>query len=115
MLRDSIPPVIPCIQELPHVYCTCSRWDDAIRVHKIALGKGLIDKYHLDEVVNNIRNTEFAHSVTIEFIKNNKGVLQRDIYKKLPHVDRDMLKWIMRYSIDIQKNKNGSTYELYID
>jgi len=113
MLRDCIPPSIPCIQEMPHVYCICSRWDDAVRVHDVALEKGLIDKFQHDEAINSIRNTEVAHGTALEFIQNNQGVLQRDIYKKLPHIEEDTLKWVMRYSNDIKKIKSGNTYKLY--
>jgi hypothetical protein len=114
MKRDVAPPAIPCIQELPHIYCVCNRWDDAIRVHGVALEKGLIDKFQYDEAIIDIRNKELTHREAIEFIKNNPGVLQRDIYKKLLSVEKDYLKWVMRYSRDIGKVKSGNTYELYI-
>lgn len=68
------------------------------------------------DVLSYINTYQHTSQIALDFIANNPGFLQKNMYKALEgRTDHDCLMHFLRCSEQIKKEKNGNTYELYVD
>lgn len=76
---------------------------------------------YLDTINNSIEETKWKRDVVIpnilETIRNNDGILQKDIYAKLPHIAKEEIQYYLKHfehESVITRIKKGNSYELHI-
>lgn len=102
---------------MPELYLRIGEWEQAKATIKYCIE---CNAYYSDPMLGNdslsrvdlFRETAL---IAIDFIKNNPGYLQKNMYRALDgKVDYDCLKHFLRCSEQIKKIKNGATNELYL-
>ena len=114
-MKDSkkLPDSIMCRDVAPVLYARLGRWVEA----RAAINKCRFAGAYEDGgkgALAHLERYRAAAERALEFLKNNPGYKQKDLYKALPDVDRDCLKEFTRSSLLIRKVKVGSTNELYL-
>lgn len=116
--RDhELPPIINCRDIGPTLYMRLGKWHCACRVIKICIDA---DAYYPntnergENALQYLREYMDVAVATTTFIKTNPGTLQKDIYKNLKNLDRDILKSFIRSSMQIRKEKFKNTNKLYL-
>lgn len=110
------PAELACRDLLPELYMLLGKWDKAQRTIKRCIDA---HAYTPDDGSHELAYWESYQKVAISalnYITENPGCLQRNIYKKLPYegIEREQLKHFLRYSKIIQREKSGSTNKLTI-
>ena len=112
--EEPIPPLIVCRDCAPEWYGRLGKWDDAFRVIRFCVDCGAYTPAEGREALDLIIVRKAASDAALSYISNNPGCKQTDIYRALPHVDRDALKWFTRNSAMIWKEPAGKTNLLYV-
>ena len=110
------PEYIDCRDLYPELCLKYGLWDKA---EKIVIKCIEAKAYYPADGSKELKYVRKYKKIAIEvsnYINENPGVLQRNIYKKFPFqgVDRDVLKHFLRYNRNLKKEKFGSTNKLYI-
>ncbi len=73
---------------------------------------------YLDMIDDAIKETKWRKDVVIPdilaTIRQNDGILQKDIYSRLPHIEKSEIQAFLKTSDDVLRVKKGSTYELHL-
>ncbi len=112
--KESVPPSIPPRDGLPDMYMRFGRWDDAARVIRRVAEIGLTTKDEERESLAWIAGCKAAATAALDLVKDRPGILQKDVYRELPYVNRECLKWFLRFSREIDKVKTGDSSRLYL-
>lgn len=111
---DEIAPSIPPIDDLPDMYMRFGYWEDAKRVMEECYKHLALNKEQLDENIKWIEECQKSTSSVLNHLEEFPGVLQKDMYKRLYELDKDALKWTLRFYNGISKIKDKNTNKLYI-
>ncbi|MCQ4925314.1 hypothetical protein NE686_19575 [Tissierella carlieri] len=108
------PPTMYCRDELPDMYMRYGQWDKARKA---------IDRCHEVKILNQserynqqnwINNCEVAVKEVISHLKEYPGTLQKDMYTRLHYIDKDAMKWTLRFYRNIEKVKYKNTNKLFL-
>jgi len=73
---------------------------------------------YLDMIDDAIKETKWRKDVVIpdilDAIRRNDGILQKDIYSRLPHIEKSEIQAFLKTSDGVLRVKKGSTYELHL-
>lgn len=109
-----IAPSIPPRDDLPDMYMRFGNWGDAIRVFNECY-KGLaLSKEDLEDKIKWVNLCKETSSSVLLHLEEFPGTLQKDMYKRLYELDKESLKWVLRFYQDISKIKYKNTNMLYI-
>lgn len=112
--KDPVPPSIPPRDSLPDMYMRFGRWDDAARViHRVA-EIGLMTKDEEKERLAWVAGCKAAAIAALDLVRDRPGILQKDVYRELPYINRECLKWFLRFSREIDRVKRGDSNRLYL-
>lgn len=112
--EEPIPPLIVCRDCAPDWYGRLGKWDDAFRVIRFCVDCGAYTATEGREALDLLILRKSAADAALAHISQNPGCKQSDIYKALPGVDRDALKWFTRNSAQIRKEPSGKTNLLFL-
>ena len=112
--EEPIPPLIVCRDYAPEWYGRLGKWDDAFRVIRFCVDCGAYTAEEGRDALNLLIQRKAASDAALSFISDHPGWKQADIYRMLPNVDRDALKWFTRNSLLIRKEPNGKTNLLFL-
>ncbi len=114
--QTPLPPVIMCRDKGPELYMRLGDWEKAEHAIDACISakayfpnnksEGRKRRKYLGEY-------KIVADTAMEFIRNHPGTLQRNLYKNLPDLDRDLLKHFLRCSLQLKKEKSGNTNKLY--
>lgn len=109
---------IPCICDLMiEMYLRIGKWEKAKEYARYfhSINVYLFEPNIYAELLSHIETYQYAAELALDFITNNPGFLQKDMYKALAgKVDHDALQHFLRCSEQIERVKSGSTNKLYI-
>lgn len=113
---DGLPPIINCRDVGPELYMRLGRWDDVERVLQICSDA---NAYYPDDdykIWSDFYDYKRVAILAVSYIQRNPGCLQSKMYDALNVTDddRENLKHFLRCSLQIKKEKSGSTNKLYI-
>lgn len=112
------PSLIPCRDYGPYAYMRIGNWDDAERAIRACINANAYEepddgKAKLDHLLSYRKTADVA----INFIKQNPGFLQKNIYIALtPQIGEDnipILKEFMRETYVFHKQPDKGSYQLY--
>lgn len=109
------PAALVCRDLLPDLYMRLGEWDHA----EEAIQKCIDAKaYSPDDGFAELKafiSYKRISTEALSYIQQNPGCLQRNIYKAFPYegMEREQLKYFLRYSQQVRKIKHGNTNELY--
>jgi len=111
----SLPPLIACRDWAPKLYMRLGRWADAERAIQNAIRANAYYPDHGEKELAYLYNYRKVANITLEFLKENPGYLQKDIYKALNDQIEDisLLKNFTRWSMQIKKEPYKRTNKLY--
>lgn len=111
-----LPLTIECRDKLPDLYKRLGKWNDAKRVIEFCAAAGAYPNGPEKELAD-LDLYSKAADIAIDYIKDNPGTLQKDLYKLLSSSDADqeMLKRFTRTSLQITKEPTGKTNKLFIN
>ncbi|NMA48320.1 MAG: hypothetical protein GX947_00885 [Tissierellia bacterium] len=109
-----LPPSIPPRDQLPDMYMRYGRWDDAERVIRECYRVGVLKEEELEEHVRWINNCQAVSLEVLAHIDEFPEVQQKDMYKRLYKLDKNCLKWVLRFYYKISKTKYKNTNKLYL-
>lgn len=73
---------------------------------------------YLDLIDDAIKKTKWIKDVVIpdilDAIRQNDGILQKNLYSLLPHIEKGEIQAFLKASDDVLRVKKGSTYELHL-
>ena len=108
---------------MPYLYMRLGKFDESKRVIMACISAKAYDcsgwtnpKATIGrEYLRGLKRIKDASSAVLQYVSDNPGVLQRNIYKtfKDSSVTHDDLYWVLRYSYQVKKEKAGNTYKLY--
>lgn len=109
------PPELVCRDLLPELYMKLGEWDKAEKTIKLCIEA---NAFYPDNGFEQLSNLESYHKVAtaaLSYISQNPGCLQRNMYKVLQFDgdEREHLKYFLRTSLLISKEKSGNTNKLY--
>lgn len=113
----SAPDDLACRDLLPDLYMQLGKWDKAEKaINTCIAAKAYFPGDGLDRLADFTSYRKVA-TETLSYIQKNQGCLQRNIYKAMQYEGdkREQLKYFLRYSKQIRKEKHGNTNELYCD
>lgn len=116
LARDGeLPPIIPCRDELPELYKQIGDWKNAERVIKHCIACNAYFPENGETELKDLLLYQIAAEKALELIKENPGVLQKNIYKMLKdeNLDDYSLKHFTRCSLQIKKVPANGTNRLY--
>lgn len=110
-----LPPFINCRDIGPDLYMRLGEWDKAEKAIKLCIDA---NAYYPNNGTEELTYLASYHNVATEalsYISKNPGCLQRNIYKALPFEGekKEQLKYFLRTSLLINKEKSGNTNKLY--
>lgn len=74
---------------------------------------------YLDLIDDAIKKTKWIKDVVIpdilDAIRQNDGILQKDLYSLLPHIEKSEIQAFLKTSDAVVRVKKGSSYELHIN
>ncbi len=110
------PAELTCRDLLPELYMRLSEWNKAEKTIKSCSSA---NAYYPDDGSDQLADFKSYRKVAetaLSYISDNPGCLQRNIYKALPYEgdEREHLKYFLRTSLQITKEKLGNTNKLYI-
>ncbi len=112
--NDELPPTIMCRDVGIKLFIRAGQWYSAECGIKKCIEAGV----YLDggqAALDYLNRYKVAAKSAVKFLLENPGYRQDNIYKALPHVDRDCLKDFIRSSLLIEKIKLTNTNLLYVD
>lgn len=114
-LRDfgNIPNSIPCRDYGIEMYMRQGEWAKAQSAIEKCAAAGVYDDDG-QEMYDYLERYQTAATVALQFLRDNPGYLQRNIYKALPNVNRECLKKFTRSSLLIRKEPQGNSNRLYV-
>lgn len=110
-----IAPSIPPRDNLPDMYMRFGHWDDAIRVLNECYKSTALSKEELETKIQWVNLCKETTVKVLEHLNEFPGVLQSDMYKRLHELDKEALKWTLRFYQNISKVKYKNTNMLYIE
>lgn len=112
---DELPPVVPPRDTLPELYMRCGAWENARETVDFCYSVGALKKDEYIERIKLIKEREAAANGLLEFLHNNPGFLQKNVYKtsELSALNHNALVWVCRSFKLIRKEKCGNTNKLY--
>lgn len=115
-LRDfgSLPDSIPCRDVGVELYLHLGEWAKARSAIEKCAVAGVYDDDG-QEMYDYLEKYQRAATAALQFLRENPGYLQRNIYDALPEVDRESLKKFTRSSLLIKKERSGNTNKLYVE
>ena len=111
---EPIPPLIVCRDYAPDWYGRLGKWDDAFRVVNFCVDCGAYTAAEGRDALELLISRKAAADAALSYISANPGCKRSEIYKALPGMDRDALKWFTRNSAQIRKEPSGKTNLLYL-
>lgn len=108
------PPVMYCRDELPDMYMRYGKWDKARNAINRCFEVGILDESERFKQQNWINSCEAATKEVINHLNKYPGTLQKDIYNRLHYVDKESLKWVLRFYKNIEKLKYKNTNKLFL-
>ena len=115
---DAFPPVIACREYGPHIYKLLGDWENAERIIRFCIDTGAYESpddgnAELEYLITYKKVAETA----INFIRDNPGFLQKNIYialrQQISEENIPILKDFMRETYVFHKQPHGGTNELY--
>lgn len=115
-IDNELPPVINCRDIGFELYMRLGRWEDVERVFAICENANAYYPNHGEDEQNYLIGYKNIALSAIKYINENPGCLQKNIYKAMNLQDEDKmhLKHFLRCSLQIHKEKCGTTNKLYI-
>ena len=114
-LRDfgSLPDTILCRDVGIELYLRLGRWEEASTAIEKCAAAGVYDDdgAEMFDYFNRYKRTA---ELALDFLNANAGFLQKNMYRALPDADQECLKKFTRSSMQIRKEKSGSTNKLYV-
>ena len=112
---EELPPKILCRDVAPKLYMQLGEFEKARRAIKICAEAGTYDDDGAAEF-DYLTRYETTARTAIEFLREHKGILQRDVYKAFAGtaIDKACLKEFLRASRLIRKEKSGTTNKLFL-
>ena len=111
---SEIAPSIPPRDKLPDMYMRFGYWDDAIRVLNECYKSLALSKEELEKEIQWVNLCKETTTKVLLYLDEFPGVLQREMYKRLHELDKEALKWTLRFYQNISKIKYKNTNMLYI-
>lgn len=112
--KDPIPPAIPPRDKLPDMYMRFGRWADAARVISRVAEIGLVTKDNERERLAWVAGCKAATTAALDLIGNRPGIPQKHVYGNLPYINRECLKWFLRFSREVDRIKRGDENGFYL-
>ena len=124
-----LPPSVPCRDTLPELYMRRGDWIEAEEVIKLCIligaygytdysksKRGIWVSETGNDELSTLRKRGDASVAVLQYLNENPGTLQKDIYKipDLSSCDHEALVWFCRYSRQIKKEKSGNTNKLFV-
>ena len=113
-----IPDSIACRDYAPKLYMRLGQWSNAVSaIKKCIKTKAYLDKEWGKNMLEYCEIYKQTVEIAINFLRDNEGFLQKNIYKVLAdtNVDTDCLKDFTRSSLLIKKVKKGGTNQLFLN
>lgn len=111
---SELPPIIMCRDVGPELYMRLGMWEDASRFIHACIDANAYYPNRGEEQLEHLALFKEAADTALNFIDENPGFLQKDIYKALPNLDKECLKHFLRCSLTIRKEPCGKTNRLYV-
>lgn len=108
------PPTMYCRDELPDMYMRYGEWDKARRAIDRCYEVKILDQSQKYSQHTWINNCEIAVKEVVNHLKKYPGSLQKDMYSRLHYVDKESLKWVLRFYKHIVKIKYKNTNKLFL-
>ena len=109
------PEELPCVYRLIDDYMALGKWDKATQTVQVCIAAGAYKQKDGEKQLQWILQVSEASSYALEYLFNNPGTLQRNMYRKLcPPCDREALKWFLSSSMQIRKEKTDKANKLYV-
>ena len=108
--------LIACRDYAPKIYMRLGLWDNARDfIFACMKANAYYPKRGVEELAY-LEKYKVTAEFTVEYIRANPGILQKDIYKAIGGVvlDKDILKQFIRWSHLIRKEPYGKTNKLYV-
>lgn len=114
-MDGELPPSVPPRDSLPELYMRYGSWERARKTVDFCYSVGALDKESYADIINLIEIRKSAANGLLEFLTNNPGFLQKNVYKNpvLSFYDHNALVWVCRSFKLIRKEKCGNTNKLY--
>lgn len=114
--KFSAPSELACRDLLPDLYMKLGEWKKAEKAIKSCISANAYYPNDGSEQLADFEAYRKIATTVLSYISDNPGCLQRNIYKALPYegADREYLKYFLRSSLQITKEKSGNTNKLYV-
>lgn len=113
----SLPPVIACRDWAPKLYMRLGKWEDAEHSIKKSIEANAYYPNKGEKELSYLYEYKKVAKITLQFLKNNPGYLQKNIYKALEDQVSNMsiLKNFIRWSLLLRKEPYNRTNKLFVN